>query len=159
MSTKNLKSYLQEHAAGASMAVDLLQHLISSHAGTPEENFYRGLLAEIIEDKGTLDEILARFDASESIVLNTMSRLTEKFARAKFLLAGPGHGDLGRLEAVEMVSLGIEGKHVLWLSLQAIGSRSLQDVDFERLLSRALSQRERVEIRRISAARGALAPE
>ena len=157
MNSKNLTAYLQEHAAGALAGLDLLEHLISSHAGTSDEDFFRQLLADVTQDKGALDEILARFDSSESIVLNTMSRLGERLARAKFLLAGPGQGDLGRLEAVEMVSIGIEGKRLLWLSLQAVALPVWQDVDFVTLISRAVNQRERIEDRRLTAARGAFA--
>jgi hypothetical protein len=157
MSIENLTAYMQDHAAGASAALDLLDHLISSHADTPDEDFFKELLAEIKEDKARLEEILGRFDSGESVVRNTVSRLGEKFARVKFLVAGHGHGDLGRLEALEMVSLGIEGKRVLWLALEAAAIPELQSADLPALASRAADQRERVEKRRLLAARKALA--
>jgi hypothetical protein len=156
MSAEALTAYLQEHAAGAAAAVDLLNHLISSHGGTEDETFFRDLRAEIEEDKTTLDHILAQFRAGESGVLNSMSRASEKLARAKFIFAGHGQGELGRLEAIEMLSLGIEGKHSLWRALEAAEIPELRTFDVPALAARAVQQREGVERRRLIAARGAL---
>ena len=156
MSTKNLTAYLKEHAAGASAALDLLDHLISSHADTPDADFFKEMRVKVNEDKTILDEILGRFEAHESALLNTMTRVGEKAARAKFLLAGADSGEMGRLEALEMLSLGIEGKRVLWLALDAAAIPELEDMDLPALASVAAGQRELVECRRLTAARNTL---
>ena len=156
MSTKNLTAYLKEHAAAASAALDLLDHLVSSHADTPDADFFKELRAKVNADKTILDGILGRFETGESVVLNTMTWIGEKFARIKFRLAGADSGELGRLEALEMLSLGIEGKRVLWLALEAAAIPELQDMDLPSLAISAAGQRELVELRRLTAARNTL---
>ena len=44
----------------------------------------------------------------------------EKLTRIKFLVAGPGKGNLGELEALEALALGIEGKKALWAALRCV---------------------------------------
>ena len=156
MSTKNLTAYLKEHAAGASMALDLLDHLISSHADTPDADFFKEIRGKVDADKTILDGILNRFETGESVVLNTLTRLGEKAARVKFLLAGADRGEMGRLEALEMLSLGIEGKRVLWLALESAAIPELQDRDLPARARVAEEQRELVERRRLAAARNTL---
>ena len=156
MSTKNLPAYLKEHAAGAAAALDLLDHLISIHDEPSSTGFFKDLREKVEADKNVLDEILGRIGAGESMVLNTMSRIGEKIARTKFLLTGVSSGELGRLEALEILSLGIEGKRMLWLALESADIDELSDVDFSSLADSAAEQRALVEPRRRSAARNAL---
>lgn len=157
MSTKNLTAYLRDHAAGAAGALDLVTHLISSSTGSPDGKFFEHLRTQIEEDRATLDELLSRLRGSESTVFNAMSRLGEKAARVKLLLAGPEGEDLGRLEALDALSLGIEGKRALWLALAAVAIPKLQMVNFAALARRAAAQRKSVERRRLSVARRVLA--
>ena len=157
MSTKNLTAYLQDHAAGAAGALDLVGHLISIHAGSPDAKFFENLRTQIEEDRATLDELLSRLRASESTVFNAMSRAGEKVARVKLLLAGSADEDLGRLEALDALSLGIEGKRALWLALATAAVPKLQPFDFAALARRAVAQRRGVERRRLAAASRVLA--
>jgi hypothetical protein len=77
--------------------------------------------------------------------------LSEKFARIKLLLENPAGGQLARLEKLEALALGIEGKRTLWRTLLAIAEEkpALRKVDFARLDQRADDQRKRVESLRI----------
>ncbi|HSF43371.1 MAG TPA: hypothetical protein VLT87_26460, partial [Thermoanaerobaculia bacterium] len=65
------------------------------------------------------------------------------------------------LEALDALSLGIEGKKILWRALAAAAedAPALQGVDYEGLTRRAEEQRRRVEALRLDAARRALIPE
>jgi hypothetical protein len=83
--------------------------------------------------------------------------LSEKLARIKLLLENPTGGQLARLEKLEALALGIEGKRTLWCTLLAVAEEipALREVDFPRLSQRADDQRKRVEVRRIEAAREA----
>lgn len=161
MSAKNLAVYLQDHAAGAGAALDLLDHLIGSHEGTADEAFFAGLRSEIVEDKAVLDKLLARLDSAESTLRNLGSRLGKKAARSKFLLEGPGHGQLRRFEALEILSLGIEGKRGLWQALAEVagGIDTLRETDFAALIGRAERQRGEKETRRLAVARVAFMAE
>ena len=157
MSTKNLTAYLRDHAAGAAGALDLVAHLISIYAGSPDAKFFEKLRTQIEDDRATLDGLLSRLRASESTVFNAMSRAGEKIARIKLLLAGPNGEGLGRLEALDALSLGIEGKRALWLALAAVAVPKLQTADFAALARRAAAQRKGVERRRLAVARRVLA--
>ena len=157
MSSQNLTAYLRDHAAGAAGALDLVAHLISVYAGSPDAKFFENLRMQIEEDRATLDDLLSRLRAGESTVANVMSRAGEKVARVKFLLAESGGEDLGRLEALDALSLGIEGKRALWLALAAVAIPKSQTADFEALARRAAAQRRGVERRRIAVARRVLA--
>jgi hypothetical protein len=69
-------------------------------------------------------------------------------------------GQLARLEKLEALALGIEGKRALWRALLAVAEEipALRNVDLVRLDQRADDQRTRVEVRRIEAAREAFVP-
>jgi hypothetical protein len=81
--------------------------------------------------------------------------LTEKVGEVKLRLDDPGHGALQRLEALESISLGIEGKRSLAhaLAVAADGVPALAGFDAERMARRAEEQRARLEPLRLEAAR------
>ncbi len=76
----------------------------------------------------------------------------------KLRLDDSSHGDLRLLESFEALSLGIEGKKSLWISLSAVAERSPQFrlADYDRLKQRAEVQRHRVEAKRVEFAKEAL---
>jgi hypothetical protein len=161
MNPKHLLTYLKDHLAGSTIALEILEHLISTHAGTPLEPLFRKLREEIVQDRQALEGIIRRFGSAESPIRNTGAWLSEKLARVKLLLEGAGGGPMARLEALEALSLGIEGKRALWDALAAAAPAvpPLQGVDLDLLKQRAQQQRERVEALRLEAAREALALE
>lgn len=161
MNAKRLLTYLKDHLAGSTAGLEVLDHLISTHVGTPLEPLFRKLREEIVQDRQTLEGIIGRFGSAENPLRNTAAWVGEKLARIKLLLEGAGGGPLARLEALEALSLGIEGKHALWQALAAAAPAMppLQDVDLSLLKQRAQQQRERVEALRLEAAREAFALE
>ncbi len=91
---------------------------------------------------------------AESTVRQTAAWLTEKVVELKTRLEDRTGGPLQRLELLEALSLGIEGKRGLWVALQAASHHEpvLRGLDYPRLISRALEQRDLVEARRLDAA-------
>jgi hypothetical protein len=160
MNEKHLTNYLKDHFAGSVAAVELLNHLISSHRGKLHEQFFVRLREEIGEDQEVLKQLLHDLDAHGGALRDTTAFLSEKLARIKLLLEDPAGGQLARLEKLEALALGIEGKRALWRALVAVadGIPALRKVDFVRLDQRADDQRKRVEARRIEAAREAFVP-
>jgi hypothetical protein len=158
MSAKHLLTYLKDHLAGATGGLELLDHLISTHIGTSLEPLFTELREEIAQDRQALQGIIRKFGSAESPIRNTGAWLSEKLARVKLLLEGAGGGPLARLESLEALALGIEGKQALWSALAATAPAvpPLQDVDLSLLKQRAKQQRERVEALRLEAAREAL---
>jgi ABC-type hemin transport system ATPase subunit len=53
----------------------------------------------------------------------------------------------------EALSLGVEGKRLLWVALAELRRSSLAEFDFEALEQRAVAQRQGIEEQRLAAAR------
>jgi hypothetical protein len=70
--------------------------------------------AGVIDLTDTGRGLLHDLDAESGAFRNTTAFLSEKFARIKLLLENPAGGQLARLEKLEALALGIEGKRTLW---------------------------------------------
>ena len=160
MKARHLTNYLKDHFAGSVAAIELINHLISSHRGKTHEQFFIRLRDEVVEDQEVLRGLLHGLGTEGGALRNTTAFLSEKLARIKLLLENPTGGQLARLEKLETLALGIEGKRTLWCALLAVSEEipALREVDFARLGQRADDQRKRVEARRIEAAREAFVP-
>lgn len=84
--------------------------------------------------------------------------LAEKASRLK--LVASSSEDFGTFEALEFLSLGIQGKLSLWGALQVVAESDarLTVLDFHKLIDRAKAQYGRVEERRLSLAAHAFSP-
>ena len=151
-----LAGYLRDHAAGATAAIELLDHLEKKHENDELGRFFAALNSEVRSDRDTLVRVLHRF-SRESSLRNAAAWLAEKFSRAKISVAGKKCGELGLVEALEVLVLGITGKQLLWRALAASLGESplLKGFDLEELEQRAIDQVERVEAHRLEAARKA----
>jgi hypothetical protein len=160
MNAQHLTNYMKDHFAGSVAAIELLNHLISSNRGKTDEQFFVHLRDEVVEDQEALRGLLHDLDTEGGAIRNTTAFLSEKLARIKLLLENPSGGQLARLEKLEALALGIEGKRTLWSALLAVAEEIpiLRQVDFARLGQRADDQRKRVEVRRLEAAREAFVP-
>jgi hypothetical protein len=142
MNSRHLTNYLKDHFAGSVAAIELLDHLISSHRGKTHEQFFIQLRQEVDEDQEVLSGLLHDLDADSGPVRNTTAFLSEKLTRVKLLLEDPSGGHLARLEKLEALALGIEGKRALWRSLFAIAEviPALRKLDLTRLVHRIISK-------------------
>jgi hypothetical protein len=158
MANEHLATYLNDHLAGSVVALELLEHLESSYAGTPLESFFKDLTAEITADREKLEGLMSQLEITESRPRKASAWLTEKVTALKLLLDDPADGDLRLFESLEALSLGIEGKRGLWLALAAVSERSPQMrlLDYPELIGRAEAQRRKVEEKRIETAKRAL---
>lgn len=158
MGDDNTATYLNDHLAGSVVALELLDHLIATHAGSALEDFFRQLHADITSDRNDLQTLMARLNIGESRTRKMSAWLAEKMTEAKLRLDDPQGGALRLLESLEALSLGIEGKRSLWLALAAAAEKStlLQILDYHHMAQRASEQRNRVERLRIDTARQVL---
>ncbi len=157
MSKDALPTYLRDHLAGAAAAIEILEALRDGHAAEPLGRFAEGLLVDIDVDRKTLEALAERMGSGSSVLKETTAWLGAKLARFKL---GPGSSDgLGTLESLETLALGILGKLALWDALKTIAPMDarLRGVDLDLLIDRARAQHDRVEERRLEAARRALA--
>ena len=158
MSREHLATYLNDHLAGSLIAVQILEHLESEATDLIQD--LGALKAEIEADRRQLKELLDRLGISESRVRKVTSWITEQVTEAKFEADDESRGTLRRLERLESLALGIDGKSALWQALKAAAELApeLRQMDYEQLVQRAQQQRSRVEMLRVQAARVALPP-
>ena len=160
MADEHIATYLNDHLAGSTAALELLEHLQESHRGTPLETSLAQLRADITADREELKTLMARLSIDESSVRKASAWLAGQVTELKLRLDDSAGGPLRLLEALEALSLGIEGKRGLWLALSsaAESAPALRLVDYGVLISRAEDQRSRAEAMRLEAARAALTP-
>jgi hypothetical protein len=154
MPNTSLVVYLQDHLAGSAAAVEILRGLGDEHEGQPLGRFASDLLIEVERDRAILETLIERVGGGTSPLKETTAWLGAKLSR--FKLGRELSDDLGVLEALEVVALGIQGKRALWDALSAIGADPrLRGLDLPNLIERAVSQHDRVEKERLKAARAA----
>jgi hypothetical protein len=158
MAEHYLATYLNDHLAGSEVALELLEHLERAHAGSPLARFAAALGVEIEADRRELEGLMARLQVAMSRPRKVTAWLSEKMTELKLRLDDTAGGPLRQLEILEALSLGIEGKRLLWRSLvvAAEARPEIDGTDFGRLERRAEEQRHTVEPWRLEAARAAL---
>lgn len=152
-----LASYLNDHLAGSVGALELLDRLIETYREKPLERFFQNLRDEIHHDQEQLKELIQKLGIEESAVRKAGAWIVEKLSRAKIELGESADGEAGLFLALEALVLGITGKRSLWRALKA-ASRSvpqLARLDYAGLEKSAIEQCERVEAKRLEAARTA----
>lgn len=152
-----LESYLVDHLAGADAALDLIDELAGEHDGDLAR-FFRELHIEIRHDRDELERLLHHFGWERSTLRSAGAKLVGKAAQLRLVGADARGAAFRRLEALDMLQGGIEGKRALWRAMQAAAERdrSLAVLDYAALEARAASQRDRVDQVRLDAAREAL---
>jgi hypothetical protein len=155
---RQLITYLNDHLAGSVSAGELLDYLAKSHADEPLGKFFQELRGDIVADQEVLKKIVQRFNANESTIRKAGAWLVEKVSRIKLAVSGQKKWQLGLVQAMEVLVLGITGKQLLWRALNAaIGSSPLlRGIDLSRLEERAIEQIERLETQRLEVAREVL---
>ena len=157
MSNKLLSIYLTDHLAGATAGVALAQRAAKHSAGTPAGRRLAQVAHEIEADRETLRHLMSELGIRHSPGKNVASWLVERLSRLKPNGRAGGEMQLQRMHELETLSLGIAGKLALWESLAAAPEAAAAGrIDLDELIDRARSQRERVEMERITLARGAL---
>lgn len=156
MSPAGLGTYLNDHLAGSIVAVEMIEQAIEQDPGTTLGADLTRIVGEIREDQEILRGLLARLEVKENPVKKAGAWLAEKAGRLK--LGDTGEGALGRLEMLETLALGIQGKLGLWLALEQVARHrpELAGLDFGGLQARAREQHARVEAHRVEAAVEAL---
>lgn len=152
-----LHTYLNDHLAGSLAALELIEYLTKKFPGTELESFFADLYKQIEADQQVLRGLLDAFEQSESTIRKAGAWIAEKFARPKFGIEKDDVSGVGLLEALEGLVLGITGKQLLWRALAAAAQiwPQLRGPNYAELERSAAEQRDRVEEKRIAAAREA----
>ena len=155
---ENLQRYLNDHLAGSAGAVKLIDSLASRQEDPEEAEFFQTLKAKVEADREQLRDLLSRVGLEESATLQVAGKLTAGASKMKLKWEGMEPGELGMLEALEMLVLGIQGKRLLWVVLAEISSAfpEWEGIGFAELELEAIQQRDAVEERRLQHGRDSL---
>ena len=158
--TEPLDVYLNDHLAGSAAAVELVERIRANNEGTALAAHMDGLLLEIGQDRDTLGEVMTQLGVVRSTSKQVAGKVLETLSRLRLNERITGSDDVTRLLELETLSLGIEGKLLLWRSLSEVAESrpGLAGFDLATLASRAVSQRAGVEPVRLEAAVAALGP-
>jgi hypothetical protein len=155
ISDKPLDVYLNDHLAGARLGADLARRLAERVGGTT----LPALADEIEEDRKTLQALMDRLETPRNPLKEATAWVAEKASQVKLTGLTTRHREFGTFMALETLSLGVAGKHSLWVALADIADEhpALHDVDLAGLRERAAAQRRVLEAERAAAARRAFA--
>ncbi len=157
MSDETLSAYLNDHLAGSVGAVAMVERAIEENAGTLYGRRLEEVLKEIKKDQTVLQNLIERVGSKENPLKKAGAWLAEKAGRVK--LGGTGDpGGLARLEVLETLGIGMQGRRALWRALRVVAKKHpvIGDLDLDLLERRAVEQHDRVEEWRLEAAREVL---
>jgi hypothetical protein len=157
MAGDHLGRYLNDHLAGAASALQLMEQIERTHAGSPAGAAVSEIKREVEADRGQLQALIARLGIGESAPRKAAAWLSEHLAHLKLRVDDPADSGFRLFEAIETLSLGIEGKKSLWRTLAASTGEvpALRGVDYDALIARADEQRRTFEPHRLAAAKDA----
>ena len=158
MADDHLAIYLNDHLAGSVVALELLHDLERAYSGQPVQQFAAALRADIEQDRSELQRLMSKLNVAESRARQATAWLAEKMTMIKLRLNDWAGGEFRLFEALEALSLGIEGKRALWVALAGAAEQApaLRLLDYAHLAARAEEQRTRVEAKRLETVGAAL---
>ena len=158
MAEHPLAIYLNDHLSGSEVALQLLGYIERMHSGDAVGRFATKLRAEITADRRELESLMARLEIGVSAPRQASAWISATFTELKLWVDDARGGALRQLELWEALSLGIEGKRLLWRALATAAETepALAGVNYVVLEHRAEEQRRSVETLRAEAARAAL---
>jgi hypothetical protein len=147
-----LKTYLQDHHAGATAGLELARRT----AGANDDNEYgpelERIADEIAEDREMLEQVMERLEVKPSKLKDAGGWTAEKFGRLKPNNRLLSYSPLSRVIEVEGLVIGVTGKQALWEALQTALGESVDGISFLTLSERAADQRQRLDSLRRKAA-------
>ena len=157
MKKDNLITYLNDHLAGSVGALELLEHMGKDAEEEEFRRFCKFLHQEITSDQTVLRDLIKELGAGEAPVKKAGAWLAEKAGWVKFKLAGSEGTELGRLQSLEGLKLGVTGKKELWIALATVPHlvSPLERLDYPHLVKRAEEQLVQIETERLKAAKAA----
>jgi hypothetical protein len=158
----NLLGYLNDHLAGAAAGIQLAERCRDRDPQSELGLVLQRLVTEIEHDREVLESVIRVLGGSPSMIKRGTALGAERVSSLRMWLPmiGPGSEESARLEEIEVLSLGIEGKRLMWAALAQLSSTDarLEGFAFPELKQRAKSQRDRLERFRLRLAADALGP-
>jgi hypothetical protein len=154
--TRYLGSYLNDHLAGATGAIELTRRAARQYEGSELGALFSRIGTEIQEDRATLEAIMARTGIGHQRHKHAAAWVVEKLGRLKFNGALLRRSPLTPFVELETLAIGINGKLLLWRALQAAPPDPETAAQVDYLIERAEQQLAEVERSRIETGRRAL---
>jgi hypothetical protein len=146
---RGLSPYLNDHLAGSVAALQLVRRRRDREGDSELGRALARIADEIEEDRATLERVMDEVGVARNPAKQLGARGADLLIRVKQTLPAVGVGSpaVALLEDLELLSLGIEGKALLW---QVLGSfvgtaREIRGFDFNALEGRAREQRALLE--------------
>lgn len=157
MAYHGLDTYLTDHLAGATAGLNLARLAAEEHRQDEHGALFGELAMEIGQDYDVLEQLADDLAADRSAIKTALAEIGSKVMAPKF--TSGDDDELNAFVTLETLSIGVEGKHCMWLALAQIQSDypALEALDLDDLIARAQSQRERIESARLELAPQALA--
>lgn len=150
--------YLNDHLAGATAGVEISRRTAGSNNGTEFGEDLAELAKSIEADRDALRQVMQRFGVAPNSAKTALVRLAERTGRLVKLNGRIlSYSPLSRVEELEILRIGVEGKLALWRTLKETRGtdQRLEGVDLDELVARAERQRDQLEAMRLKAARAA----
>lgn len=150
---QELTRYLNDHLAGSSGALLLIQELADSHDEPEARGFFLQFKKKVEADRSLLEDLLVRIGQNPSVFLKVAGAIAARIGGIKLMWEQIEPGKLGLFEALEILALGVQGKCLLWVALREISPwfPEWHDIDFVKLEVQAIQQRDNIESWRIRA--------
>lgn len=154
MKHEDLATYIHDHLAGAQAALELIAARRDDCGDNVTAAFLSELHTQISEERRQLVELAEHFPLPSAAPRRAAAWLAEKALEAKLALDGDADGAFRLFESLELVSLGIAGKRLLWrlLARAADADTQLVGPDYAGLVTRSVQQRRNLEPFRLRAA-------
>ncbi len=78
MANEHLGTYLNDHMAGATAALELMQHLAKVQVDTALKSFLAELRREVTEEREELEALMHRLHIEQSVTRKAMGWFAEK---------------------------------------------------------------------------------
>lgn len=146
--------YLNDHLAGATSGLELARRCRSENPDTDLGRYLDGFIDELTEDRLLLGTVMEKLGVAANPAKVLAGWTLEKVGRLKRNGRLVSYSPLSRLEELEGLVLGVEGKLSLWRTLKRLRGRnpSLAEIDLAPAIARGQRQRAALEKLRQAAA-------
>jgi hypothetical protein len=111
-----LVAYLREHLAGADSAIEVVERLRLTHAGSQEGRLFASLFDEFREEREIVRLLLEQMEASPLAL--------KRLAGQPMALVPPAEagerGDLSFFRTLEGLAIAVQGKRCMWRALESL---------------------------------------
>jgi hypothetical protein len=153
-----LAIYLNDHLAGATVALELARRARGANEGSELGAFLGELGEELEHDRETLREVMATVGAGRDRLKVAGAWAGEKAGRLKLNGRLLGYSPLSRVVELEGLALAVTANLTLWRMLDGLADARLAKFEFNALAGRAERRRDELERHQRDAGRLALTP-